>query len=181
MILVTVGTERFPFNRLMGWIDNLIEQNFLDPEQEEIVIQYGSSNVLPKQGRKYDLLPQDDFHKLMSKARLIIAHCGEGTIDLLAEYSKPFILVPRSKQFEEHVDNHQLELAEKLAEIGIPIAKSPGSLAYFLANPIAVEINNYPSKYYAKASVILENQFDTDKVLEDLTEDFIGDLIPSFS
>ena len=28
MILVTVGTEKYPFNRLMEWIDNLIIQGF---------------------------------------------------------------------------------------------------------------------------------------------------------
>ena len=181
MILVTVGTEKFSFNRLMQWIDNLIQQNLLDPQQEEIVIQYGSSNILPKGTNNYALLPQDKFRNFVSQARLIIAHCGEGTIDLLADYTKPFILVPRSEDFAEHVDNHQRELAEKLAEEGILIANSLEDLARFIASPVAVEIKQSPSSYYAKASFLLEAQFDTEEVLEDLTRDLIGDLIPSFA
>ena len=76
MILVTVGTEKFPFNRLMQWIDSLILQNLLNPQQEEIVIQYGSCNILPKGANNYTLLPQDKFRDFISQARLIIAHCG---------------------------------------------------------------------------------------------------------
>ena len=181
MILVTVGTEKLPFNRLMKWIDNLIQQNLINPQQEEIVIQYGSCNILPKGANNYALLPQDKFRDFVSQARLIIAHCGEGTIDLLADYTKSFVLVPRSEDFAEHVDDHQLELAEKLAEEGIPIANSPEDLAHFITNPVAVKIKKSPSNYYAKASLILEAQFDTEEVLADLTSDLIGDLIPSFA
>lgn len=181
MILITVGTEKFPFNRLMQWIDNLIQENLLDPQKEEIIIQYGSCTILPKEGNKYSLLPKNEFQTFLSEARLIIAHCGEGTIDLLANYPKPFILVPRSKQFEEHVDDHQIELALKLEEEGIPIAKSPGDLVRFLANPQVVEIKKSPSNYYAKASLLLEAQFDTEEILEDLTGDLIGNLTPSFA
>ena len=99
----------------------------------------------------------------------------------MAANPKPFILVPRSDRFGEHVDNHQLELAEKLAQRGIPIANSPGDLVRFLANPIAVEITNAPTTYYAQASLLLEAQFDTEEVLEDLSEDLIGGLIPAFA
>ena len=53
MILVTVGTEKFAFNRLMQWIENLIEQNFINLEQEEVVIQYGSCTILPKGAKSY--------------------------------------------------------------------------------------------------------------------------------
>lgn len=181
MILVTVGTEKFPFNRLMQWIDNLIKQNLLDPKQEEIIIQYGSCNILPKGANNYALLPQDEFQDFVSQARLIIAHCGEGTIDLLAGNPKPFILVPRSEHFQEHVDDHQIELAEKLGQSGIPIAKSPGDLVRFLNNPMAVEIKKSPSNYYAQASLLLEEYFDTEEVLEELTDNLIGDLISIFA
>ncbi len=38
LISVTVGTEKFPFNRLMEWIDNLMQQNLTQPNQEKIVM-----------------------------------------------------------------------------------------------------------------------------------------------
>ena len=94
MILVTVGTEKYPFNRLMQWLDSLIEQGFIDPQQEEVVVQYGSCTIVPEGVKNHTVLPETDFLGLVEEARIIIAHCGEGTIDLLDSLKKPFILVP---------------------------------------------------------------------------------------
>jgi len=132
MILVTVGTEQFPFNRLMSWIRVLIDRGFI---QEEIVVQYGSCTDLPSGVRSYSLLAQDRFQELIQQARLIVGHCGEGTVILLGATSTPYILVPRSQRFGEHVDDHQVELAVALAQLGVPIAWSPGDLVRFLALP----------------------------------------------
>ena len=169
MILITVGTEKFAFNRLMQWIDSLIKQDLIHPEQEEIIIQYGSCTIVPADGVKtYSVLPETEFYSLLKKARVIIAHCGEGTIDLLASLSKPFILVPRSHHFQEHVDEHQVELAQQLVKQGISVAHCPGDLVRFLAEPTVAEIPVTPTDYYAQASLMLEQQFENDSVLEDL-------------
>lgn len=135
MILITVGTEKYPFNRLMLWIDLLANHGFLDSEQEEIVVQYGNCTILPTGVKVYKLLPETEFSHLLKRARLVIAHCGEGTMDLLTELEKPFVLVPRQHRFGEHLDDHQLELAEVLKELGFAIAYSPGDLARFLFDP----------------------------------------------
>ncbi len=132
MILVTVGTEKYPFNRLMLWIDLLNKYGFLNSEQEEIVVQYGTCTILPMGVKVYKLLPETEFSRFLEKARLVIAHCGEGTMDLLTELEKPFVLVPRQHRFGEHLDDHQLELAEVLKNLGFAIAYSPGDLARFL-------------------------------------------------
>ena len=66
MILVTVGTERFPFNRLMEWIDSLIQQNLVQPDREEIIIQYGSCTITP-QGTKIFLF----YHQKSSTILLL--------------------------------------------------------------------------------------------------------------
>ena len=183
MILITVGTEKFPFNRLMTWIENSIAQNIIQPEQEEIVIQYGTCTIIPNGVKSYSVLKQTDFLSLVKKARLIIAHCGEGTIDLLALIDKPFILVPRSHRFQEHVDDHQVELAEQLAKQGIPIANCSEDLVSFLAEPFVAKFPVTPAEYYTQASFLLEEQFETDLVRQELTEELIGsvDLIPAFS
>jgi UDP-N-acetylglucosamine transferase subunit ALG13 len=159
MILITVGTEKFPFNRLMQWIDNLIQQNFIDPEREEIVVQYGSCTLVPNKVKGYSLLPAVEFKKLVKKARLIIAHCGEGSIDLLATITKPFILVPRSRSFGEHVDEHQVELAEMLYTRGIPVANSFTDLVNFITAPRAMRIMHTPLGHYAQVCSLLEKQF----------------------
>ncbi|MBD2105159.1 sugar transferase [Leptolyngbya sp. FACHB-261] len=131
MILVTVGTEQYPFNALMDWVNLLIRNGFID-QNEEVVVQYGCSTKLPDQVKVFKLLPESAFKTLVDQARLIIAHCGEGTALLLEASGKPYVLVPRTQRFGEHVDDHQLELADALEQQGVSIARSPASLTKFL-------------------------------------------------
>ncbi|MFQ6537322.1 MULTISPECIES: glycosyltransferase [Aphanothece] len=140
MILVTVGTEKFPFNRLMGWVELLIQQDLLG--DEEVVVQYGTCTVLPGGAKVYRLLKEHDFQDLVRRARLVIAHCGEGTVLLLDGMETPFLLVPRSQRYQEHVDDHQVELAQALASMGVPIGWGPGDLVRFLARPSRVSIGD---------------------------------------
>lgn len=139
MILVTVGTEQYPFDRLMGWIELLQENDLID---EEVVVQYGSSTLLPSGSRVYRMVRESEFHRLISRARLVIAHCGEGTVLLLDAMSTPFILVPRSRRYREHVDDHQVELARGLESLGVPIGWGPADLVRFLAHPEKVSIGD---------------------------------------
>jgi len=161
MILITVGTEKFQFDRLMIWLDKLILKGILNPEREEIVVQYGSCTVLPSGVKGFSVVPGSQFQELVKKARLIIAHCGEGTIDLLSQINKPFILVPRSEQLGEHVDDHQQELAEALQEKGVNVANCSQDLENFLVEPQLTPISAGPSAYYAKACSMLEELFNS--------------------
>lgn len=132
MILVTVGTEHYPFNRLMNWIKVLQQHQLI---QEEVIVQYGSCTNLPTKANHYQTLKADQFAELVQAARLVISHCGEGSLLLLEELEKPYILVPRSYKFKEHVDNHQVEMAIALAETGRAIAWSLGDVVRFLNAP----------------------------------------------
>ncbi|MCT0226141.1 glycosyltransferase [Synechococcus sp. CS-1328] len=139
MILVTVGTEKFPFERLMHWLDHLLTEDLVG---EEVVVQYGTCTVLPAGAKVYRFLKEQDFEDLIRQARLVVAHCGEGTVLLLDTLETPFILVPRSQRYREHVDDHQVELAQALGSVGVPIAWGPGDLVRFLANPRKVSISD---------------------------------------
>jgi UDP-N-acetylglucosamine transferase subunit ALG13 len=140
MILITVGTEKFPFDRLMRWVELLLAHHLLG--QEEVVVQYGTCTVIPEGTRVYRLLKEKDFQQLVQRARLVIAHCGEGTVLVLDGMDTPFVLVPRSQRFQEHVDDHQVELAQALAPHGVPIAWGPADLVRFLAHPTKVSIGD---------------------------------------
>jgi UDP-N-acetylglucosamine transferase subunit ALG13 len=135
MILVTVGTERFPFNRLMTWLEALIQAGFLNPDDEDIVVQSGTCTIVPPGVRVYQLLPEAQFQKLIQQARLVIAHCGEGSSVMLEQSGKPYILVPRCHAKGEHVDDHQIEMATAFAQAGVPIAWSPADIVRFLVAP----------------------------------------------
>ncbi|MFY8150137.1 MAG: glycosyltransferase [Prochlorococcaceae cyanobacterium] len=139
MILVTVGTEKFPFDRLMHWIDQLLEADLLG---EEVVVQYGTCTVLPAGAKVYRMVREADFRSLIEQARVVVAHCGEGTVLLLDAMDTPFILVPRSQRYREHVDDHQVELAHAMASMGVPIAWGPADLVRFCAEPRKLSISD---------------------------------------
>jgi anti-anti-sigma factor len=139
MILVTVGTEQYPFNALMSWVDVLIRYQFIDPD-EEVIVQYGASTELPDNVKIYRRLPESKFRALIDEARLVIAHCGEGTALLLESLGKPYVLVPRTQRYGEHVDDHQLEMADAMEKQGFTIARSPGDLVRFLSAPKALRL-----------------------------------------
>jgi UDP-N-acetylglucosamine transferase subunit ALG13 len=137
MILVTVGTEQYPFNRLMHWIEVLLQSEMI---QEEVVVQYGNSTVLPAGAKVYKFLKEEKFQDLINEARIVIAHCGEGTLLLLDSLDKPYILVSRSQEFKEHVDDHQVELGLALSQINVLVAWCPGDLVRFIDAPRQVSV-----------------------------------------
>ena len=138
MILVTVGTEKFQFDRLMVWISILRKQNWF---KEKIIIQYGNSMYCPEGIEAHKLLPAEAFQKLAMSANLVIGHCGEGTLLLAEKIKAPYILVPRMADLKEHVDNHQLELASQLVNTGVPIAFSLEGLLEFVRKPVRVDFS----------------------------------------
>ena len=138
MILVTVGTEGFQFDRLMKWISILVKQDWI---KEKVIVQYGSCIFVPSGVEAHRLLPASEFKELAMSANLVIGHCGEGTLSLTEKIKAPYILVPRVVAFKEHVDNHQLELANELAKAGVPIAFSLEELLAFVKNPRRVNFS----------------------------------------
>ena len=58
------------------------------------------------------------MEKLYQKADLIVTHAGAGSILQGVKSQKKIIAVPRLKKYQEHVNDHQLELANKLEELG---------------------------------------------------------------
>ncbi|WP_211167894.1 sugar transferase [Pseudanabaena yagii] len=141
MILVTVGTEQYPFNALLDWVGLLMKEGMIT---EEVIIQYGSSTRLPDDVKISRVIPEVQFKKTVKQASAVIAHCGEGTALLLEDFDKPYILVPRTVKFHEHVDDHQLEMADDLENQGILIARSPADLVKFLK---LITVNRYSANF----------------------------------
>lgn len=159
MIFITVGTEKFPFDRLMTWFNAIHDIELLS---EEIIVQYGSCTILPAAARAYRIVRETELLSLMAQARVVVAHCGEGTLLQLDTLETPFILVPRSVDYQEHVDDHQVELARALVEIGVPIAWGPSDVIRFLADPFKPSIGNFSVAAAQAACVRLQERFPVD-------------------
>ena len=112
-LFVPLGTQKFPFNRLVEALNALVERGLYKPE--EIVMQSSIYEVKPKYTH-YTLIPAAQFDELIDKAELVITHSGVNSIISCMKRKKPLIIVPRLKKYGEHVDNHQVEIAELLKQ-----------------------------------------------------------------
>ncbi|BBH22976.1 beta-1,4-galactosyltransferase [Paenibacillus baekrokdamisoli] len=113
MILLSLGTQDFQFERLLREIDRLIETGVI---KEEVFAQIGYNDYKP---RHYAYRPFTDFQEfdaLLQECSFLITHGGTGTIVGGLKKGKKIIAVPRLKKYNEHVDDHQLEIIGYFSE-----------------------------------------------------------------
>ena len=111
MIFVTVGTEKFPFNRLLKAIDKGVENGKIC---NEVFAQIGNSNYTPSSFKFESFLPFEQLINYINKAEIVITHAGVGSTLLCLILNKIPILFPRYAALREHVDDHQVEFSLKL-------------------------------------------------------------------
>jgi len=119
MIFVTIGTHSQSFNRLLEEIDRLIGEKMI---KEKIFVEIGNSNYKPKNYKYTKLLPFERYQNMMAKSDIVIAHGGLGSIMDALKNNKKLIIVPRRKKFDEHVDDHQMQIAGVMEKSGRAIA-----------------------------------------------------------
>lgn len=113
MIFVTVGTHEQPFNRLVKAVDELKRDGVIT---EDVVIQTGFSTYEPKYCTWSKLIPYQDMLKNVEDARIVITHGGPASFIMPLQIGKTPIVVPRQHQFNEHVNDHQVEFARNVAK-----------------------------------------------------------------
>ena len=110
MIFVTVGTHEQPFDRLLREIDCLKEGGKI---QEEVVMQIGYSSYEPRACQWERFYPYTEMSQKIKNASAIITHGAPASFILPIQYGKVPIVVPRFKEYNEHVNNHQVEFCDK--------------------------------------------------------------------
>src|SRR2546423_11612366 len=122
LVFVTVGTDHHPFDRLCAWADAWVKA----ARHPEIpwFVQSGTSKP-PVAAPHRDYIGYDEMCSSMSRAVAVVCHGGPATIMDARRLGRVPIVVPRSADLGEHVDNHQQRFAKRMAELGeIPLAKS---------------------------------------------------------
>lgn len=139
MILVTVGTNEAPFDRLLRAVDGRPLGS-----GEELVVQHGPSIVRPRGAECHEILPYDELASAIRRARVVITHAGVGSIMTALANGKRPVAVPRSRVLGEAVDDHQLALARRLhAEGLVTCAETEEEIHAALAEappPVTVEL-----------------------------------------
>jgi exopolysaccharide biosynthesis glucuronosyltransferase PssE len=122
MIFVTVGYSQFSFDRMISSVDNIFLG--LGIERGEVFFQVGTSKYLPRSGNCCTYTDFEDMSQYVRAADLVISHAGVGSILLCLINNKKPIIFPRLKQYGEHVDDHQLQLANRLKSSGLVFCPS---------------------------------------------------------
>jgi UDP-N-acetylglucosamine transferase subunit ALG13 len=134
LVLLVVGTDHHPFDRVVGWVDAWAERH---RGEARVVIQYGTSSP-PVHAEGRDLLPVDELDALMGEAAAVVCHGGPGTIMGAREAGVVPIVVPRRSELGEHVDDHQVRFATRVAQAGqVHLARSESELAGLLDQALA--------------------------------------------
>lgn len=112
MIFVTVGTHEQQFNRLIRYIDILRKGEVL----EEVFIQTGYSTYEPRYCEWRKMISYQEMERKMREARIVITHGGPSSFIQPLQMGKIPIVIPRQKQYGEHVNDHQVEFVKEISE-----------------------------------------------------------------
>lgn len=115
MILVLLGTQNNSFVRLLEAVQKNIDDKVIN---EEVIVQAGFTKFESKDMKIFSMIDKDKFAKIQEKADLVISHGGVGSIVSSLEKGKKVIVVPRLKKYNEHVNNHQIQIARKFKQDG---------------------------------------------------------------
>lgn len=141
MIFVTVGTNPdMGFDRFVKAMDELAATL-----EERVVIQHGCSSYKPQHAEHFDFISGKEFEQLNKEARLVVSHAAAGAAIVALRHHKPLVVVPRLKQFNEHIDDHQLQLAAALkAEKKAIVVHEPSAATLRTAIAQATQLQGKP-------------------------------------
>ncbi|HJQ73415.1 MAG TPA: glycosyltransferase [Gaiellaceae bacterium] len=125
MIFVTLGTQAFPFDRLLRGLDGVAE---------ELVVQGGASTHRPAGAEWFDFLDLPQLLEHVRAARVVVSHAGVGSVMTAVREGKRPVVVPRLERHGEAVDDHQLPFARRLHGIGlVRLVEDPAELPAAIA------------------------------------------------
>lgn len=108
-VVVAVGTDHHPFDRMIRWIDSWSTAH---PEVT-VLVQRGTS--APAEAcPSVELLPHPDLCERFARAVAVVSHGGPSTVMDARMAGRLPIVMARNPEFGEHVDDHQMRFAAHL-------------------------------------------------------------------
>lgn len=136
MIILTLGTIPYPFERAVRWLEILLDNQTIT---EPVFVQSGATDVsaiahhpLVTTAR---VVESKHLIESIHQARLVISHAGQGSTCMLAAQKASFVLIPRLSQYGEHIDNHQLLFAQSVRQFGVRYCLKFEDLEAAVQNP----------------------------------------------
>ncbi len=122
-VLVTMGTDHHPFDRLSRWIEHWLAATRQGSSGRTVVchVQEGASPV-PSGAEALGLLPKEEFRARLAQSDVIVCQGGPGSIlDARALGFVP-LAVPRLARLGEVVDDHQVSFTRRMHDVGWAVA-----------------------------------------------------------
>ncbi|WP_016694871.1 glycosyltransferase [Rhodococcus rhodochrous] len=119
-LFVTLGTIK-PF-RFDSAIDAVLRTGLAD---ENTVWQVGCTTRTDLPGQVFETVENDQFESFVKASDVVITHSGVGSILNILGMGKYPVVLPRRKKRNEHVDDHQLQIARLVADNEIAVAVDP--------------------------------------------------------
>lgn len=116
MIFITLGSQKFQFNRLLIAVDELISSGVIT---EKVFAQIGYSDYEPQNFQFKKFLNREEFNQVIDKSHIVITHGGTGAIINAVKKEKKVIAVPRLAKYGEHVDDHQVQLLKQFKDANL--------------------------------------------------------------
>lgn len=113
MVFVAVGTQKQQFTRLFEKLEN---SKVL--KDEEIIAQSGFTKFESKRIKMLGFIEEEKLKEYMATSDFVICHGGVGTIFSSLNMNKKVLVVPRLKKYNEHKNDHQLEICKELEKSG---------------------------------------------------------------
>jgi len=113
-IFVATGSRAFSFSRLIKAVDEAALS--LNLSKEDIFAQIGTSEYEPKHISFERFIEKKIYDEKINTCDILIAPAAAGTVFSSLKAGKKIIVVPRLHEHGEIIDNHQMELANILAE-----------------------------------------------------------------
>jgi len=124
-IVVTIGTYRgYGFQRAIRRLLEII------PPETDVLWQTGDTDVSALGITGHDTIPEQDLTEAMREADVVVAHAGIGTALAAFDVGKSPLLVPRRAAWEEHVDDHQIQIATELSNRRLVVWVEADKLTY---------------------------------------------------
>lgn len=115
-VVVTLGTIRgYGFERV---IRRLLE---VMPRNAEVLWQTGDTDTSEFGINSVASMPADELDRAMAAADVVVAHAGIGSALGALDLGRAPILVPRRTAHNEHVDDHQIQIAAELDSRGLAL------------------------------------------------------------
>lgn len=142
LILIALGTQDKPFYRLLEAVQKQIDNKKI---KDKIIVQAGCSCDFKSNDMEiFDLIPLDEFDKLIEECDVLITHGGVGTIITGLKNNKKVIAAARLEKYGEHVNDHQLQIIENFTNSGYILSLDK----FDELDKVLKNINNFKPKKY---------------------------------